>query len=100
MNVRNSIRPLNRLLLRLGIAAPLAATTLGSIPAVTPIVAAAPATCQFVSPTGGPSAIQHVIHIQFDNVHFRRDLSSVPSDLEQMPHLLNFIENNGTLFDN
>ena len=44
--------------------------------------------------------IQHVIYIQFDNVHFTRDNPSVPSDLEQMPHLLNFIENNGTLLTN
>jgi hypothetical protein len=44
--------------------------------------------------------IQHVIYIQFDNVHFRRDNPNVPSDLEQMPHLLNFLENNGTLLTN
>jgi hypothetical protein len=66
-----------------------------------PIVAAAPTpSCQFLSPSGAPSAIQHVIHIQFDNVHFRRDNPDVPSDLEQMPHLLNFIESNGTLLAN
>ncbi len=44
--------------------------------------------------------IQHVISIQFDNVHFTRDNPNVPSDLEQMPHLLNFIENNGTMLSN
>jgi hypothetical protein len=44
--------------------------------------------------------IQHVIHIQFDNTHFRRDNPNVPSDLEQMPHLLNFITNNGVLLAN
>jgi hypothetical protein len=44
--------------------------------------------------------IQHVIYIQFDNVHFRRDNPNVPSDLEQMPHLLNFLTNNGTLLSN
>jgi hypothetical protein len=44
--------------------------------------------------------IQHVIYIQFDNMHFTRDNSKVPSDLEQMPHLLNFIENNGVLLTN
>jgi hypothetical protein len=27
--------------------------------------------------------IQHVVYIQFDNVHFRRDTANVPSDLEQ-----------------
>jgi hypothetical protein len=44
--------------------------------------------------------IQHVIYIQFDNVHFTRDNPTVPSDLEQMPHLLNFLTGNGTLSDN
>src|SRR5262249_55420325 len=38
--------------------------------------------------------------IQFDNTHFRRDNSNVPSDLEQMPSLLSFIRDNGTLFTN
>src|SRR5438128_7932319 len=33
-------------------------------------------------------AIQHVIYVQFDNTHFRRDNPDIPSDLEQMPHLL------------
>ncbi|MDP9272511.1 MAG: hypothetical protein M3O93_03105 [Chloroflexota bacterium] len=41
--------------------------------------------------------IKHVIHIQFDNTHLRRDNPNVPSDLEQMPHLLNFIDGNGTM---
>ena len=44
--------------------------------------------------------IKHVIWLQFDNVHFTRDNPNVPSDLEQMPNLLNFIENNGTLLSN
>jgi hypothetical protein len=44
--------------------------------------------------------IKHVIYIQFDNVHFRRDNPNVPSDLEQMPHLLNFLAENGTLLAN
>jgi hypothetical protein len=39
--------------------------------------------------------IQHVIYIQFDNVHFTRDNPNVPSDLEQMPNLLNFLESKG-----
>ena len=44
--------------------------------------------------------IKHVIYIQFDNTHFVRDNPNVPSDLEQMPHLLNFLENNGTVLTN
>src|SRR3989449_982859 len=53
--------------------------------------------CQLASTHG---QIQHVIYIQFDNVHFTRDDANVPSDLEQMPHLLNFIRGNGTLLTN
>jgi hypothetical protein len=70
--------------------------------------AAAPQTAADGSRTANPrcrlgngsGAIQHVIYIQFDNTHFRRDLPNVPSDLEQMPALLNFIESNGTLNTN
>ncbi len=58
---------------------------------------AAPATCQLNSLNG---QVKHVIEIQFDNTHFVRDNPNVPSDLEQMPHLLNFIESNGTLLAN
>jgi hypothetical protein len=52
------------------------------------------AACQLNSAKGN---IQHVIYIQFDNTHFLRDNANVPSDLEQMPHLLNFIKSNGRL---
>src|SRR5579883_2717275 len=62
-----------------------------------PSVVRAAGGCQLNSPNG---AIQHVIYIQFDNTHFTRDNPNVPSDLEQMPHLLNFIENNGVLLSN
>ena len=41
--------------------------------------------------------IQHVVYIQFDNVHFRRDVQNVPSDLEQMSNLRNFLVDNGTV---
>ena len=46
------------------------------------------------------NSVQHVIYVVFDNTHFRRDVPNVPSDLEQMPHLLNFITGNGTLQSN
>src|SRR5438067_1431401 len=59
--------------------------------------AATTSNCQLNSPHGN---IKHVIYIQFDNTHFRRDNPNVPSDLEQMPHLLNFITGNGTLLAN
>ncbi len=46
------------------------------------------------------NSIKHVIYIQFDNTHFMRDNPNVPSDLEQMPNLLNFIKSNGVLLSN
>lgn len=58
---------------------------------------ASAATCALSSPS---SPIHHIIYIQFDNVHFRRDNPNVPSDLEQMPNLLQFLTQNGTLSDN
>jgi hypothetical protein len=58
--------------------------------------AAAQSSCQ-LDPSG---KIRHVIFLQFDNVHFTRDNPNVPSDLEQMPHLLNFLKDGGTLLTN
>ena len=58
---------------------------------------AANAACQLQSPGGN---IKRVVNIVFDNVHLRRDNPNVPSDLEQMPNLLNFILNNGTISGN
>jgi hypothetical protein len=52
-------------------------------------------TCRL---SAGP--IKHVVYLQFDNTHYRRDRANVPSDLEQMPHLLSFLQSNGTLFTN
>ena len=51
-------------------------------------------SCQLNSPSG---KIKHVVYIEFDNVHFTRDNPNVPSDLEQMPNLLNFLKDKGTL---
>jgi len=62
-----------------------------------PVAAANSNGCQLNSAKG---QIQHVIYIQFDNTHFTRDNSNVPSDLEQMPNLLNFIAGNGVLSPN
>src|SRR5205823_568269 len=44
--------------------------------------------------------IKHVVFLDFDNTHYMRDNQSVASDLEQMPNLLNFLTQNGTLFTN
>ena len=46
------------------------------------------------------NGVKHVINITFDNVHFFRDNPNVPSDLEQMPTLLHFLESNGTVLSN
>lgn len=64
-------------------------------------VVGAPATAASASSgcqLNGP--VKHVIYLVFDNVHFRRDRPNVPSDLEQMPHLMNFLTSNGTLLTN
>jgi hypothetical protein len=73
------------------------ATGVGGVAAVGAAPSAAgadPVGCQL------GNGVQHVIEIVFDNVHFFRDNPNVPSDLEQMPHLLNFLESNGTVFSN
>jgi hypothetical protein len=44
--------------------------------------------------------VERVVYVQFDNVHFARDIPNVPSDLEQMPNLLNFFRRNGSLLTN
>ena len=61
--------------------------------------AAAPvqASCHLQS---ADSKIKRVVFLTFDNVHLRRDNPNVPSDLEQMPHLLNFLQDNGTVSGN
>jgi hypothetical protein len=46
------------------------------------------------------NGVKHVVEITFDNVHFFRDNPNVPSDLELMPNLLNFFEQNGTMMSN
>jgi hypothetical protein len=49
----------------------------------------------------GPNGqIKHVVIIQFDNVHLKRDNPNVPSDIEQIPALYNFMKDNGTLLAN
>ncbi|HEY7674733.1 MAG TPA: hypothetical protein VH867_05850 [Burkholderiales bacterium] len=73
--------------------APLAAV----IAALMPALAVAGTSCKLHSARG---EIEHVIYIQFDNTHLRRDNLNVPSDLEQMPHLLSFMKHNGTLLAN
>jgi hypothetical protein len=56
---------------------------------------AADASCQLPQTSG--RGIKHVIYVVWDNTHLLRDNPNVPSDLEQMPHLLNFLRDNGAL---
>ncbi|TMK47201.1 MAG: hypothetical protein E6G70_14755 [Alphaproteobacteria bacterium] len=57
----------------------------------------ASAGCQLNS-LGGQ--VKRVVYIVFDNVHLRRDNPNVPSDLEQMPNLLNFLQGKGVISGN
>ncbi len=69
----------------------------GALLATVTGISKAQITCGLNSPKG---KIKHVIYVQFDNTHFVRDNPNVPSDLEQMPHLLNFLESQGTVLTN
>jgi hypothetical protein len=86
---------------RIGMVAALAASCLFGASRSEAVVAGAKiekasAPCQLGN---GAGDIKHVIYVQFDNVHLTRDNPNVPSDLEQMPRLLSFLEDNGTVLD-
>lgn len=70
--------------------------------ATSPALAAAPGQ-HHPHPSSGcrmANGIQHVVQIDFDNVHLTRDNPNVPSDLEQMPALLNFMKSQGVVMTN
>ncbi|TMD50145.1 MAG: hypothetical protein E6I86_01885 [Chloroflexi bacterium] len=91
-------RRLRRTLANILAVAALPAASLGIAATSLPARAAQPSSgCQLNSEGG---AIKHVIQLQFDNVHFRRDNPNVPSDIEQMPSLYNFLVGNGTVLNN
>src|ERR1700743_2916659 len=46
------------------------------------------------------SPIKRIVYLQYDNVHYQRDRATVPSDLEQMPAMLSFLQGKGTLLTN
>ena len=71
-----------------------------SVAAVHPVAAVGQGDLGQIGCAGRSGPLQHVIYVQFDNTHLLRDLGSVPSDLEQMPHLLNFLRKNGTVSSN
>jgi hypothetical protein len=63
------------------------------------LLGTAPASAATACRLGG-GAIKHVIIMQFDNVHLQRDNPNVPSDIEQMPALYDFMKDNGSLLSN
>jgi hypothetical protein len=71
-----------------------AVTASAAVGTAPPAAGSSPSSCHL------GNGVKHVIEIVFDNVHFFRDNPNVPSDLEQMPHLLSFLESNGTVFSN
>ena len=75
------------------------ALALGTV-GVVALIPAAPASAATGCRMGPGGSIKHVIIIQFDNVHLERDNPKVPSDIEQMPALENFVTHNGTLLSN
>jgi hypothetical protein len=80
---------IGRILFALTIAAPLIAIIAPAAPS-----AVAQPACDL------GNSIEHVVSITFDNVHFFRDNPNVPSDLELMPHLNDFIQDNGVMLSN
>jgi hypothetical protein len=88
-------RKLDRTVAALAVAA---AATAGLTAAATSASAASPAsTAKTAAGCSLGGGVKHVIYLQFDNVHYTRDSASVPSDLQQMPNLLDFLTGNGTL---
>jgi hypothetical protein len=77
------------------------ATAALAVPVAISIAGHAPGSSRATGCSLGPGGtIHHVVSITFDNTRLRRDVPNVPSDLEQLPHLLDFIKDNGTLLAN
>ncbi len=72
-------------------------TAVAAAAATAPSRRQAPPRAAAACTLGGHGSIRHVIYIQFDNTHYTRDNPNVPSDLQQMPNLLNFITGHGTM---
>jgi hypothetical protein len=46
------------------------------------------------------NGVKHVIQLTFDNVHFFRDNPNIPSDIQMMPSLMHFFQDNGVWMSN
>ena len=79
------------------IAVPVAALLLQLVPLQSALAAADPLTTAGCKLTNG---IKHVVYLTFDNTHLTRDRANAASDLEQMPNLLNFLTDSGTVSSN
>jgi hypothetical protein len=77
-----------------GLAVVVVTSSTGSTSALRSTTKASTTTCHL------GNGVQHVVNIVFDNVHFSRDNPNVQSDIEQIPTLMHFLEQNGTLFSN
>src|ERR1700729_3030386 len=78
----------------LGLAGTSMAATGAAANAARPAAATADTSCHL------GNGVKHVVTLVFDNVHYFRDNPNVPSDLEQIPNLLNFFTGNGTFLSN
>ena len=78
----------------LGLAGTSMAATGAAANAAKPAAATADTSCHL------GNGVKHVVTLVFDNVHYFRDNPNVPSDLEQIPNLLNFFTSNGTFLSN
>ena len=78
----------------LGLAGTSMAATGAAARAAKPAAATAGTSCHL------GNGVKHVVTLVFDNVHYFRDNPNVPSDLEQIPNLLNFFTSNGTFLSN
>jgi hypothetical protein len=103
MNRENRSRSAGRITALVGVAA---LVTGAGVAVATSPVHAAPVSSAVATATAASNGCQlgngvkHVVQITFDNVHFFQDNPNVPSDLQLMPNLLNFFENNGTFLSN
>jgi hypothetical protein len=79
-----------------GLCAITAAMTLAAGGAADSAYATATSPCNL----GPGGSIHHVVYVQFDNFHLARDNANVPSDLEQIPALKDYLTSNGTLDSN
>ena len=89
-----------------------AASTIGLLAVAGALMTAAavPVTAAVEAPAAKPvptspschlgNGVKHVINITFDNVHFFRENPNVPSDLEQMPTLIKFLQRKGAVLSN